>query len=184
VGGNWNEAVIAASEQNAPVIDDPNGCVDAALRDRISNIAAYEDFAGRLSAEDIAQRRADYTEEMDIMQANLLAVYEAGGRIVTSTDSGNPLTLHGAAINPEMEAMQAAGLPASAIIEMSTRAGADAMGMADRFGTLEAGKLADLIVLSSDPRADIANMRDLTHVMRAGFLLEQSDLQLYTAPVE
>ena len=184
VGGNWNEAVIAASEQSASVIDDPNGCVDAALRDRISNIAAYEDFAGRLSAEDIAQRRADYAEEMDIMQANLLAVYEAGGRIVTSTDSGNPLTLHGAAINPEMEAMQAAGLPASAIIEMSTRAGADAMGMADRFGTLEAGKLADLLVLSSDPRADIANMRDLTHVMRAGFLLEQSDLQLYTAPVE
>ncbi|WP_203291653.1 amidohydrolase family protein [Maricaulis parjimensis] len=184
VPGNWSEAVIAASEQSVPVIDDPNGCVDAALRDRIDNIAAYSDFAGQLSPEDVAARRAAYQAEMDVMQANLIAVYEAGGRIVTSTDSGNPLTLHGAAINPEMEAMQAAGLPASAIIEMSTRTGAEAMGLSDRIGTLEAGKLADLIVLDADPREDIANMRRLSHVMRAGFLLEQSDLQLYTAPVE
>ncbi len=184
VGGNWNEAVIAASEQSVPALDDPNGCVDPALRDRIANIAAYADFAGRVSAEDVAARREAYQAEMAIMQANLLTVYEAGGRIVTSTDSGNPLTLHGAAIHPEMEAMQAAGLPADVIIELSTRAGAEAMGMADRFGTLEAGKLADLIVLAADPREDIAHMRQLTHVMRAGFLLEQSDLRLYTGPVE
>ena len=77
---------------------------------------------------------------------------------------------------PEMEAMQAAGIPAADLIVMATRNGAQAMRRDRDFGTLEAGRIADLLVLTEDPRADVRAFRSLTHVMRAGRLHRQADL--------
>ncbi len=72
--------------------------------------------------------------------------------------------------------MQAAGIPAADIVLMATRNGARAMGRAGDFGTLEAGRIADLLVLAEDPRTDVRAFRTLTHVMRAGRLHRQADL--------
>ena len=52
------------------------------------------------------------------------------------------------------------------------------MGAEDEFGQIEAGFVADLIVLSEDPREDVRNFRSLTHVMRAGVLRAQSELRV------
>jgi imidazolonepropionase-like amidohydrolase len=111
-----------------------------------------------------------------MMADNLRRAYAAGATIVVGTDAGNPLVLHGASIFGELEAMQAAGLPAADIVVMATRNGAQAMGRAKDFGTLEAGKLADLLVLAEDPRKDVRAFRSLTHVMRGGRLYEQGAL--------
>lgn len=181
VGGFWREALISASRQEVFEIDDPNGCVDAALRERIAHPERFARLQGRFDDQQVARIRVGAAETLTLMQANLLAVHEAGGRIATATDSGNPLTLHGPSIYAEMEAMQAAGLSPDTIIELSTRGGASAMGQLDAFGTLEAGKLADLIVLAEDPRDHVSNFRTLTHVMRAGVLSEQADLRVYPA---
>ena len=95
---------------------------------------------------------------------------------MVATDAGNPLTLHGPSIFTEMEAMQAAGVPAADILVMATRNGARAMGRERDFGTLEPGKLADLLVLAEDPRADVRAFRSRTHVMRAGRLYDAASL--------
>ena len=63
------------------------------------------------------------------------------------TDAGNPLTLHGPSVYAEMEAMQAAGLTPMQVLVASTRGGATAMGRAKDFGTVEKGKLADLLIV-------------------------------------
>jgi imidazolonepropionase-like amidohydrolase len=110
------------------------------------------------------------------MGANLQRVRASGNTIVVATDAGNPLTLHGPSIYEEMEAMQAAGIPAPDIVVMATRNGARAMGRDGEFGTIEAGRIADLLVLTEDPRKDVRAFRSLTHVMRAGRLHRQSDL--------
>jgi imidazolonepropionase-like amidohydrolase len=111
-----------------------------------------------------------------MMADNLRRVYATGARIVVGTDAGNPLVFHGASIFGEMEAMQAAGLPAAAVVVMATRNGAQAMGRLKDFGTLEPGKLADLLVLAEDPTQDVRAFRSLTHVMRGGRLYEQAKL--------
>lgn len=166
----------AAIVGEAPTLDDPGGCVDGALRGRIAETAGL----GRLTDRDeswLAGYRERLDRERETMNANLRRLASAGATIATGTDAGNPLTLHGAAINAEMEAMQAAGLSPMHVIVASTRDAARAMGGGDRFGTLEAGKAADLLVLKADPLEDVRHFRKLDKVMRAGVLHEQSDLR-------
>ena len=110
------------------------------------------------------------------MADNLRRVRATGATIVVGTDAGNPLTFHGSSIFSEMEAMQAAGLSAADIVVMATRNGARAMGRPNDFGTLEARKLADLLVLTEDPRVDLRAFRSLTYVMRGGQLYRQTAL--------
>jgi imidazolonepropionase-like amidohydrolase len=104
------------------------------------------------------------------MGDNLKRLHEAGIPIAVSTDAGNPGTLHGISIYDEMEAMQKAGISAMDIIVMATKNGALAMERFDDFGTLEKGKMADLIIMDEDPSKDISNMRSISHVMRGGLL--------------
>ncbi len=121
--------------------------------------------------EDLLIRREQYLNGIEkTMNDNLKRLHEAGIPIAVSTDAGNPGTLHGISIFDEMEAMQRAGIPATDIIIMATKNGAKAMERFDDFGTLEKGKMADLIILDDDPSKEITNMRSITHVMRAGIL--------------
>ncbi len=53
------------------------------------------------------------------------------------------------------------------------------MGRLDDFGTLEPGKIADILVLAANPLEDVRAFRNLTHVMRAGRMRSQGEL---TAP--
>jgi imidazolonepropionase-like amidohydrolase len=79
-----------------------------------------------------------------------------------------------------MEAMQAAGLTPMQVLVAATRGASLAMSSDKVSGTLEAGKTADLIVVEADPTKDIANLRRLRFVMRAGVLHSLDELR---APV-
>ena len=116
--------------------------------------------------------------ESFIMGRNLKTVSDASGRIVLATDGGNPLTVHGPSVYEEMEAMQAAGLSPGEVIAAATIEGAKAMGLDEEIGSLEQGKIADLLVLAKDPREDAAAFRSLAWVMRAGTLRTQEELQV------
>ena len=178
VGANWGRAVGSVILNEPQPIDDPNGCVDANTVEKVNATAPLQAYLPeRLRSEAAArQRLARADESAEVMAENLRRVHAAGRTIVAATDAGNPLTLHGPSLYNELEAMQAAGLSPTDVIRMATRNGALAMGRLDDFGTLEAGKLADLIVLTADPRADVRAFRTVTHVMRGGRLHRQRDL--------
>ena len=151
---------------------DPNNVVDAETRKMIESAHLFFKYLPDPEGyEGMLQRRDAYISSLEkTMAENLMRVYEAGIPIAVSTDAGNPGTLHGVSIYDEMEAMQQAGIPAKDILVMATKNGARAMGRLADFGTLEAGKMADLIILEKDPAQDISHMRSITHVMRAGLL--------------
>ncbi|MCG8419211.1 MAG: amidohydrolase family protein [Proteobacteria bacterium] len=163
----------AAVTGNEPAIDDPHGCVDA---DTLAKIRASTTLRGKLRQpadgksleQDIAVRSTAMTELHKVMYDNLRRVYESGALIAMGTDAGNPATLHGPSVYAQMEAMQAAGMPAMAVLVASTQNGAKAMGREADFGTVAAGKIADLLVVAADPGVDIKNMRQLKRVWRAG----------------
>ena len=181
VGRHWIEAVFSVASGEAVPVDDPNRCVDEAILARIADPAALQPSPAQASGPGLGERARQFERigrETFIMRRNLATVADAGARIVLATDAGNPLTVHGPSIYGEMEAMQAAGLSPARVIAAATIEGARTMGMEREIGSLEAGKMADLLVLAEDPREDVAAFRSLEWVMRAGTMRAQKDLQV------
>ena len=163
----------AADAKRAPEIDDPNRCVDPATRARVG------ETAGLPSGVDAARmgRMRDRVARMGtFMGENLMAVKKAGIPIAMGTDAGNPLTLHGVSVYAEMEAMQKAGMTPMEVLVASTRGGSLAMRREKEIGTIEKGKVADLLVVAADPAKDIANLRKLKSVVRGGMLRSVEEL--------
>ncbi|HET9212067.1 MAG TPA: amidohydrolase family protein [Thermoanaerobaculia bacterium] len=163
-----------AVQHQAPVIDDPNGCVDPLTRAKVAETAQV---TAPIAADRLQRLEARVKDGERIGAANLKRVLDAGIPIAMGTDAGNPLTLHGISVYAEMEAMQAAGLTPTQVLTASTRGGALAMGRAKDFGTVEKGKLADLLIVGADPTADIANLRKVRYVVRGGAVRSIAELK-------
>jgi imidazolonepropionase-like amidohydrolase len=110
------------------------------------------------------------------MYANVAKLHAAGVPIVLGTDAGNPLTLHGPSIFVELEAMQAAGMDAKAVLTAATSQAAHAMNRAKDLGRVAIGFQADLLVLDQDPEQDTKAYRSLTHVIRGGNVHSRNEL--------
>jgi imidazolonepropionase-like amidohydrolase len=85
---------------------------------------------------------------LDIHRAAFRKAVEAGVRIAMGTDSG--VTPHGRNLR-ELELMAAGGMAPAAVLEATTRSAAQLLGVDDRLGTIEEGKIADLAVISGNP---------------------------------
>ncbi|UCD39322.1 MAG: amidohydrolase family protein, partial [Fidelibacterota bacterium] len=104
----------------------------------------------------------------EIALKNLKRVQEAGVLVAAGTDAGNIGTLHGPSIFRELELMAQAGLSPMEILTDATLNGARVMGRENELGTIEAGKLADLVILNADPMLDILNTSDIQGVVKHG----------------
>lgn len=74
-----------------------------------------------------------------------------GGRVCTGSDSGFIFNLYGFGYIREFELLREAGFHPLEIIRAATLKGAEALGVADQLGTVEPGKLADLVVIEENP---------------------------------
>lgn len=99
---------------------------------------------------------------------NLRRVHEAGITVALGTDAGNPGTAHGPSVHREAELMARAGMSPRDVLLAATRNGARAMGRAGELGTVEPGKMADLVVLAEDPTADVTHLRRVRVVVKDG----------------
>jgi len=165
VAGGYVRMFDAAAAKKAPAIDDPNGCVDPTTRAKLAETATVEAPNLEAGASARATRTAAWNK---VSAANLKVVRDAGIPIAMGTDAGNPLTLHGVSVYAEMEAMQAAGMTPTEVLVASTKGGSLALGREKEVGTVEKGKLADLLVVGGDPTQDIANLRKVKVVVRGG----------------
>jgi imidazolonepropionase-like amidohydrolase len=100
----------------------------------------------------------------------------AGGRLAAGTDAAGPMLIPGYSEHREMELLVRAGLTPREAIRAATRNGAVLIGV-DSLGLLAPGKVADLLVLSKDPLADIRNTRAITSVMARGYLLDADSIR-------
>ena len=108
-----------------------------------------------------------YKAALDIAMRNVKALADGGVRIAFGTDTGPVGRFQGYFEQLELERMVDAGLTAEQVLVTATRDAAACMQTED-VGTLEAGKWADLLVLSADPLDDILNTRAIESVWIAG----------------
>ena len=106
----------------------------------------------------------------------VLDIMKAGGLVVAGTDTPNAVNLHG-----ELMSYTMAGMSAFDALKTATVNPAKALGL--NAGTIEVGKLADLIVIDGDPLENIANTVRVRRVVANGRLYDVSDLAGGPSPV-
>ncbi len=96
----------------------------------------------------------------------------AGGRVGV----GSHGQLHGLGYHWEMWSMQSGGLSEHDMLRVATIIGAEAIGFQNDIGSIEVGKLADLVILERNPLDDIRNSNTIRLVMKNGRLYEGDTL--------
>ena len=102
-----------------------------------------------------------------LIQETFGRAYRAGVKIAFGTDSG--VSPHGEN-GREFAFMVEAGMPAMAAIQSATRVSAEMLRIDDDLGTLEAGKIADLVAVAGNPLEDISLLEDVQFVMKEGIV--------------
>ncbi len=106
--------------------------------------------------------------EDSVMAANLKKLHNAGVTIATGTDAGNIGTMHASSYFDEIRAMKKAGLSVPEILQASTVNGAKVLGKEKLFGSIQKGKLANMVLLSANPLDDLANWEKVVAVINKG----------------
>ena len=92
---------------------------------------------------------------------------KAGILFVFGTDAGAYLAIHGEEYKALYGETRMGSTPMEALL-MATRDAAKALGKDKEIGTIEAGKLADLVIVDADPLTDMRNLRKIFRVIKGG----------------
>jgi imidazolonepropionase-like amidohydrolase len=115
---------------------------------------------------------------------NVRLLNEAGVLLLAGTDVGVPLQIPGISLHVELERLVEAGLTPLEALQAATLNPARVLGLSDSLGTIEPGKLADLVLLDANPLEDISNTRRIRAVLADGRFFRRADLDRLLAEVE
>ncbi len=148
-------------------VDFPERLQDPRLRMDLPP-AMYEEFQSSFESFHTLPYFRTTARQMFFGDASLGQWIEAGAVMGMGTDSGTPMNFHTEALWREMKAHVDLGTPPMEAIVAATRVNAQILGMADEIGSIEPGKLADVVVIRGDPRFSITALDDPVLVVKAG----------------
>ena len=123
---------------------------------------------------------ADQFESVSKSTQNALdlvnAMKRAGVKFMAGTDAPNPLVVPGRSLHDELELLVQAGFTPLEALQSATRNPAEYLGRLDTLGTVEKGKIADLVLLEANPLEDIGNSRKIWAVIVNGRILLRPEL--------
>lgn len=107
---------------------------------------------------------------------NLFKLNKAGVNIASGTDAGNIGTFHASSYLQELETMQKAGLSIAEIIKASTINPAIGFGKEQQMGSIEKGKLADMLLLQKNPLESLQHLNSIEYIFKSGKLIKADSL--------
>jgi len=185
-GGNpdYPEALIEAiNVRNIPIvqtiahriwvypatIDFPERLQDPRLKEDLSG-ALYSEFQRSFS--DFERLSYFRTTPRQIRNSKTAARQFIDANVIMGmgTDSGSPLNFHTESAWREISALVDSGMSPAQAISVSTKSGAEIIGRGSDLGTIEVGKIADLIMVTGNPLSNIEMLSKIEHVMKEGVL--------------
>jgi len=110
--------------------------------------------------------------------------YHAGVRMLAGSDAGEYGIVWGFSLHDELQYLVAAGLSEVEALRAATSSAAKYRGMEEQLGTIEEGKLADLVLLNANPLDDISNTQAIDTVIANGRVFRRADLDALFRNVE
>jgi imidazolonepropionase-like amidohydrolase/ABC-type multidrug transport system permease subunit len=126
--------------------------------------------------EPVRQRIAQFPINLDVGAQNLLRAYKDGVPLVTGSDAGNFLILHGPTVQHELALWVRAGIAPAVALEAATYNPARLLRVENRIGSIRAGNDADLLLVDGNPLEDISAVERISIVFFKGEQLDRSDL--------
>lgn len=114
---------------------------------------------------------ARYRASFEQVLSMVALLYKSGIQIVVGTDS-----LAGFAYHRELELYVKAGIPETAVLQMATIGAARVMGREKELGSIEVGKLADLVLVDGNPASDISDVRKTSLVVKDGAVYRPAEI--------
>jgi imidazolonepropionase-like amidohydrolase len=153
-------------------------------------VLADETLAASLSDEELSDVRETSQATTPIWDEQFITIWERheeylevlGNNTRQAQQSGVPIAIgsdggpSGVGAHLEMEFLQEAGLTPAEVLVAATYGGAIALGVEDEIGTVEAGKLADMVVLRANPNTNVRNARQIEWVIKGGVVFTPSEL--------
>jgi imidazolonepropionase-like amidohydrolase len=177
-GPAWEEHLKKKEEAQEKLESDPG------LRTGHQGTASSREPTGA----ELRRRRRDLGELLEIRRRNAIKLIEGGCTVTLGTDNYRAAAPEfarrpkpsyqdpGEGTIYAIEGLVELGMTPSQALVAATRNGARACRAGDEYGTLEAGKQADLLVLDADPLLDIRNIRKLNLVMKDGEIVDTARL--------
>jgi imidazolonepropionase-like amidohydrolase len=128
-------------------------------------------------AERTAEEQAMTRQLMEVGATITETMQRKGVTLMAGTDVGLPYLYPGFSLHDELALLVEAGLTPLQALQAATRNTAQAVGLGEELGTVEVGKLADLVLLEADPLAAITNTTRIAAVVSNGRLLAQPELR-------
>ncbi len=130
------------------------------------NWAAYLETQRKtvLTPETLDARRREFRKYQELTGI----LFRAGIPLLAGTDTAEPYCPPGFALHQELEMLVESGLTPAAALTAATAHNARALKMDGTLGSIQPGKLADMVLLNADPLADIRNTRKIAAVIKSG----------------
>ena len=126
------------------------------------------------SAERARWRESTAGAELGGIQDTVATLIRSGGRVTAGSDA--PSVPYGLGLHAELSLLAQSGVPNDRALRLVTAGAALALGLERELGTVEAGKLADLVILSGNPLIDMTDSLDIEAVVRGGTWFDRDEL--------
>jgi hypothetical protein len=136
----------------------------------------YEQYVDKQTKKFWKQRLGEGVSEYEFQKKLARIMFDSGARFIAGTDCLNPYVLPGFSIHEELEELVSVGLSEFEALKTSTVNASEFLKRTNDIGTVETGKIADLLLLEANPLENISNTRKISGVVIKGKWLSADEL--------